>query len=283
MSRDGLEYAIPRVDVLGVRVSAINMRQALDAIDEWITAGARRYVCVTGVHGVMESRRDPRLREIHNRAGLVTPDGMPLVWWTKSSGWTQTRRVYGPDLLLACCERSIVAGYRHFFYGGEPGVADLLARRLSARFPGLAVAGTCAPPFRPLTKSEDEDIVRRINDTSTDIVWVGLGTPRQEYWMAEHLNRIDAAVMIGVGAAFDIHAGLKKQAPLWMQQRGLEWSFRLATEPRRLWKRYVYNNPAFVWMALQHIWQSHEAFATLRPGRTRSTPESAGKPGKSIA
>ena len=273
MSRDGLERAIPRVDVLGVRVSAINMPQALDTIDEWITTGARRYVCVTGVHGVMESRRDSQLQEIHNRAGLVTPDGMPLVWWTKSSGWTHTRRVYGPDLLLACCDRSIATGYRHFFYGGEAGVADLLARRLSARFPGLAIAGTYTPPFRPLTKTEDADVVQRINESCADIVWVGLGTPKQEYWMAEHLNRIDAPVMIGVGAAFDIHAGLKKQAPLWMQQSGLEWSFRLATEPRRLWKRYFYNNPAFVWTALQHIWQSHGGFGRLRAAGSSSAVE----------
>jgi N-acetylglucosaminyldiphosphoundecaprenol N-acetyl-beta-D-mannosaminyltransferase len=186
-------------------------------------------------------------------------------------------------LLLACCDRSIATGYRHFFYGGEAGVADLLARRLTARFPGLAVAGTCAPPFRPLTRPEDEDIVRRINETCADIVWVGLGTPKQEYWMAEHLNRIDAPVMIGVGAAFDIHAGRKKQAPLWMQRSGLEWSFRLATEPRRLWKRYLYNNPAFVWTALQHIWHSHEGYARLRGGRPSSTSHVTGKPGRSAA
>src|SRR5688572_5646340 len=125
MSRDTLERAIPGVDVLGVRVSAINMPQALDVIDEWVTNGARRYICVTGVHGVMESRRDSHLQRIHNRAGMVTPDGMPLVWWTQWSGWTHTGRVYGPDLMLACCDRSIVTGYRHFFYGGENGVADL--------------------------------------------------------------------------------------------------------------------------------------------------------------
>ena len=272
MSPDALERAIPRVDVLGVPVSAINMDQALDVIDEWVTAGAHRYVCVTGVHGVMESRREPRLREIHGRAGLVTPDGMPLVWWSKCRGWRHTRRVYGPDLLLACCERSITTGYRHFFYGGTEGVADLLACRLSRRFPGLSVAGTYTPPFRPLTREEDDEVVRRINHSGADIVWVGLGTPKQEYWMAEHLDRLDVAVMIGVGAAFDFHAGLKRQAPLWMQQAGLEWSFRLATEPRRLWKRYLRNNPAFVWLAMQQIWResSRRAPRTVRELRSRS-------------
>ena len=256
MLRNSLERSIPRVDVLGVKVSAIHMEQALDVIDDWITTGIRRYVCVTGVHGVMESRRDPHLQKIHNNAGLVTPDGMPLVWWSKSRGWRHTGRVYGPDLILACCERSMATGYRHFFYGGNDGVADLLARRLSKRFPGLSVAGTFTPPFRPLSTEEDDDVIKRINDAGADIVWVGLSTPKQEYWMAEHLDRIESPVMIGVGAAFDFHAGLKKQAPAWMQQSGLEWFFRLATEPRRLWKRYLYNNPAFVWLAIQELWRA---------------------------
>jgi N-acetylglucosaminyldiphosphoundecaprenol N-acetyl-beta-D-mannosaminyltransferase len=256
MSPEPLERAVPRVDVLGVSVSAINMEQALDVIDDWITAGIRRYVCVTGVHGVMESRRDPRLQEIHNRAGLVTPDGMPLVWWSKACGWRHTSRVYGPDLMLGCCERSMATGYRHFFYGGDAGVGDLLARRLNKRFPGLMIAGTYTPPFRPLTPQEDEAVVRRINDAGADIVWVGLSTPKQEYWMAEHVGRLDAPVLIGVGAAFDFHAGLKRQAPVWMQHSGLEWAFRLAAEPRRLWRRYLRNNPAFVWLALQHAWRS---------------------------
>jgi N-acetylglucosaminyldiphosphoundecaprenol N-acetyl-beta-D-mannosaminyltransferase len=264
MSPKLLERQIPRVDVLGVKVSAIHMEQALDVLDDWITNGIRRYVCVTGVHGVMESRRNAKLQRIHNDAGLVTPDGMPLVWWSKSRGWHHTERVYGPDLMLACCERSIATGYRHFFYGGNDGVADLLAQKLSKRFPGLSVAGTYTPPFRQLTKEEDDEVVARINDAGADIVWVGLSTPKQEYWMAEHLGRIDAPAMIGVGAAFDFHAGLKKQAPAWMQQSGLEWFFRLATEPRRLWKRYLINNPAFVWLALQELWQSNNATAGLK-------------------
>jgi N-acetylglucosaminyldiphosphoundecaprenol N-acetyl-beta-D-mannosaminyltransferase len=264
MSPKLLERQIPRVDVLGVKVSAVHMEQALDVLDDWITNGIRRYVCVTGVHGVMESRRDPKLQRIHNEAGLVTPDGMPLVWWSKSRGWRHTERVYGPDLMLACCERSIATGYRHFFYGGNEGVADLLAQKLSKRFPGLSVAGTYTPPFRQLTKEEDEDVVNRINDAGADIVWVGLSTPKQEYWMADHLNRIDAPAMIGVGAAFDFHAGLKKQAPVWMQESGLEWFFRLATEPRRLWKRYLINNPAFMWLALQELCQAGDSGPGLK-------------------
>jgi N-acetylglucosaminyldiphosphoundecaprenol N-acetyl-beta-D-mannosaminyltransferase len=247
---------IPCVDVLGVRVSVLDIERALDVIDNWVTGGHRNYICISGVHGVMESRRDETLRHIHNRAGLVTADGMPLVWWSRLQGWSDARRVYGPDLMLACCERSITTGYRHFFYGGAEGVADLLALRLSRRFPGLIVAGTYTPPFRPLAPQEDEDVVDMINAASPDIVWVGLGTPKQEYWMAEHVGRLQAPVLIGVGAAFDFHAGLKPQAPRWMQHSGLEWLFRLGTEPRRLWKRYLVNNPAFLWLAVQALWRS---------------------------
>jgi N-acetylglucosaminyldiphosphoundecaprenol N-acetyl-beta-D-mannosaminyltransferase len=244
---------LPSVDVLGVRVNVLDIDRTLDVLDQWITEGYRQYVCVTGVHGVMESRRDETLRQIHNNAGLVTADGMPLVWWSRVQGWHHARRVYGPDLLLACCERSITTGYRHFFYGGAEGVADLLARRLSRRYPGLAVAGTYTPPFRALTPQEDEAVVNLINDATPDVVWVGLSTPKQEYWMAQHVGRLQAAALIGVGAAFDFHAGLKPQAPRWMQTSGLEWLFRLGTEPRRLWKRYLVNNPAFLWLAFQEL------------------------------
>ena len=253
---DVAERSIPRVDVLGVHVSAVTMDRTLEILDHWITTGMQRYVCVTGVHGVMESRRDETLRQIHNNAGLVTPDGMPLVWWSQLTGQRQTERVYGPDLLLSCCQRSLTTGYRHFFYGGGDGVAERLVQRLSRRFPGLEVAGTYTPPFRPLTHAEDEDVVRRINDAAPDIVWVGLSTPKQEYWMAQHVGRLEAPALIGIGAAFDFHAGLKRQAPRWMQQSGLEWFFRLSTEPRRLWKRYLTNNPAFVWLALQEAWRA---------------------------
>lgn len=266
---------VPRVDVLGVNVSAVNMDQALDALDRWITEDARTYVCVTGVHGVMESRRDERLRHIHNDAGLVTPDGMPLVWWSRASGQRHVTRVYGPDLLLACCRRSLTTGYRHFFYGGNDGVADLLARRLAQKFPGLVVAGTYTPPFRPLTPEEDDEVVARINAAAPEVLWVGLSTPKQEYWMAEHVGRIAAPVMIGVGAAFDFHAGLKKQAPVWMQHSGLEWLFRLGSEPRRLWKRYLVNNPAFVSLALQEAWRARFSTRVAVPASPRTEERAA--------
>ena len=271
---DVAERSIPRVDVLGVNVSAVTMDRTLEILDHWITTGMQRYVCVTGVHGVMESRRDETLRQIHNNAGLVTPDGMPLVWWSQLTGQRQTERVYGPDLLLSCCQRSLTTGYRHFFYGGGDGVAERLVQRLTRRFPGLEVAGTYTPPFRPLTHAEDEEVVRLINDAAPDIVWVGLSTPKQEYWMAQHVGRLNAPALIGIGAAFDFHAGLKRQAPRWMQRSGLEWLFRLSTEPRRLGKRYLVNNPAFLWLALQEAWH---AATPARPIPVASTATGEGE------
>jgi N-acetylglucosaminyldiphosphoundecaprenol N-acetyl-beta-D-mannosaminyltransferase len=239
--------ACSRFDVLGIPVSAITVADAVSTIDSWIRARTPHYVCITGVHGVMESQRDGELRRIHQDAGLVTPDGMPLVWLAHLDGHAHVERVYGPDLMLACCERSLQTGASHYFYGGAPGIAGQLAARLSARFPGLRIAGTYCPPFRALTQAEDVALVNDINAANPDIVWVGLSTPKQERWMAAHVGRLRTPVLVGVGAAFDFHAGVKRQAPRWMQRNGLEWSFRLATEPRRLWKRYLVNNPAFVW------------------------------------
>ena len=247
------EFAPEQVNVLGVGVSAITMAQAVNVIEDWIAAADHQYVCVTGVHGVMESQDDPSLRDIHNRAGLVTPDGMPLVWVSRLKGYRHVERVYGPDLMLACCAASVSKGYRHFLYGGAPGVPERLAARLQQRFPGLMVAGTWSPPFGKPTSGEERAIIERINATNPDIVWVGLSTPKQERWMATHTGRLCAPVLIGVGAAFDFHAGLKRQAPRWMQRSGLEWLFRLGSEPRRLWRRYFSNNPRFLWRILLQL------------------------------
>jgi N-acetylglucosaminyldiphosphoundecaprenol N-acetyl-beta-D-mannosaminyltransferase len=242
-----------RVNILGVRMSAINMAQALSIIDGWIAHRQQHYVCITGVHGIIESQRDEGLRRIHNEAGLVTPDGMPLVWLGRLHGHAHVERVYGPDLMLAVCEQSLSKGYRHFFYGGGEGVPTLLTTNLRRRFPSLQVVGGYSPPFRPLSGAENEQIVDAINEAAPDIVWIGLSTPKQERWMAEHLGRLAAPVLIGVGAAFDFHSGLKKQAPRWMQRSGLEWLFRLATEPRRLWRRYLVNNPLFVVLVVLQV------------------------------
>jgi N-acetylglucosaminyldiphosphoundecaprenol N-acetyl-beta-D-mannosaminyltransferase len=237
---------IRRVDVLGVGISAINMDMAVAEVARWVADDERHYVCVTGVHGVMESQRDPELLKIHNGSGLTTPDGMPMVWAGHKAGAEWMSRVYGPDLMLAVLGLAAERGWSSFLYGGNEGVADTLAEKLRERIPGLLVAGTYCPPFRPLTAEEDAAVVETINASGAKLVWVGLSTPKQERWMAAHAGSLKANALFGVGAAFDFHAGLVAQAPPWMQKRGLEWLYRLGKEPRRLWRRYFRNNPAFV-------------------------------------
>jgi N-acetylglucosaminyldiphosphoundecaprenol N-acetyl-beta-D-mannosaminyltransferase len=239
---------VGRVNVLGVGISPVNMTLATAMIEAWVSAGVTNYVTVTGVHGVMESQDDPQLRDIHNEAGLVVPDGMPMVWLSKLAGVKHADRVYGPDLMLELCRRSGRSGPTHYLYGGAEGVGELLRRRLLERFPELRIVGTYCPPFRPLTVDEEESIAADINDSGADIVWVGLSTPKQERWMHAMRPRLTSAVLIGVGAAFDFHAGLKSQAPRWMQRSGLEWLYRMVSEPKRLSRRYLKNNPRFVWL-----------------------------------
>lgn len=242
----GKTTGFPQFDVLGVQISAVDIECALKAIGEWIAQSRPSYVCVTPVHSVMECQRDEQVRAVYNEATMVTPDGMPIVWLGKLAGHRQIDRVYGPDLMLAVCERSVATGWQHFFYGGGEGVAERLREKLCQRFPGLRVVGTCCPPFRSLTEEEDAAVVRQIDRSGADVVWVGLGSPKQDLWMHAHLGRIRAPVMVGVGAAFDFHAGLKSQAPRFMQRSGLEWLYRLLCEPRRLGKRYMIGNPQFV-------------------------------------
>ncbi len=209
---------------------------------------ARRkgYICVTGVHGVMEAQDDAAFKKILNDAFLCTPDGMPMVWAGKLAGHRDMRRVYGPDLMLDICAWSETSGCKHFFYGGADGVAELLAQKLKAKFPKLAVVGCYTPPFRALTADEEAQLQAQVRAARPDILWVGLSTPKQEKFMAEFLPKLDTTLMIGVGAAFDFHSGRVKQAPRWMQRSGLEWFYRLCSEPRRLAKRYCRNNPLFL-------------------------------------
>ena len=230
--------SLPQVAILGGQISALNMQLALKQMETWLAERSSNYICVTPAHSIMECVNDPTLFPIFNGAGMVTPDGMAVVWLLKLKGHKQVSRVYGPDLLLAVCEHGLPKGYRHYFYGGAPGVTEKLVEKLSERFPGLQVAGMLAPPFRPLSPEEDQDIVRQINGARADIIWVGLGSPRQEIWMHSHLGKVNAPLMVGVGAAFDFLSGKKTQAPLWIQRNGLEWLFRFASEPVRLWPRY---------------------------------------------
>lgn len=222
------------------------MEMALDRVNGWVNARAREYVSVCNVHSVMECRRNPALRLIVNRAGMITPDGMPLVWLSRLAGYPFVSRVYGPDLMLAEMEASLVSGHTHFFYGGRAGVADRLAAVMQARFPGVRVAGTFCPPLASAEELCNQQTADLINDASPDIVWVGVSSPKQEFWMSCMRPLLQAPVLIGVGAAFDFHTGTVLQAPLWMQRSGLEWLFRLLVEPRRLWRRYLIDNPWFL-------------------------------------
>ena len=235
-----------RVNVLGVGISVLNLRTALAAIAAAVRERRKGYICVTGVHGVMEAQADPAFKQILNAAFLCTPDGMPMVWAGKLAGHREMGRVYGPDLMLAVCAWSETSGAKHFFYGGADGVAERLAQKLREKFPKLQVAGTFTPPFRALNAAEETRLAAQIAAAAPDIFWVGLSTPKQEKFMAEFLPRLDATLMVGVGAAFDFHSGRVRQAPRWMQRGGLEWLYRLGCEPRRLAGRYLRNNPRFV-------------------------------------
>jgi N-acetylglucosaminyldiphosphoundecaprenol N-acetyl-beta-D-mannosaminyltransferase len=233
-----------RVDVLGIAISCVDLPSTVDIFTDWIARERRQYVCVTGMHGVMESQVDATLRDIHNSSGLTTPDGMPMVWAGRRAG-ARISRVYGPDLMDAVLSRAVQAGWSSYFLGGSEDVLAKLVDTLEDRYPGLAVAGYESPPFRPLSQEEDTALVDRVNAAAPDIVWVGLGTPKQERFMASHRQRLRAPVLVGVGAAFDLVAGTLPQAPPWMQRNGLEWAFRLGAEPRRLWRRYLLNGPRF--------------------------------------
>jgi len=235
-----------RVNILGVGISAITLDKAIQKISIWIDHGVRHYVNVCTVHTIMECYRNSELRDIVNKSGMAVPDGMPLVWLAHYSGFKETTRVYGPDLMLALCDYSVSRGYRHVFYGGNDGVAQELSDVLALRYPGLQIVGAYSPPFRDVGSLEEQPVIEAINDLRPDIVWVGLGTPKQDYWVAKHREYLNAPVLIAVGAAFDFHTGRVRQAPAWMQHHGLEWLFRLMKEPRRLAYRYLIYNPLFV-------------------------------------
>ena len=241
---------LARTNVLGVGVSAVNMQTALSTIFGWIAQRERHYVCVTGVHGVMESLRSQPLRRIHNQAGMVTPDGMPLAWLLKWAGHRDSDRVCGPEMMPLVFTAGQALGVRHYLYGGSPQALAGLQRRLLELAPDARIVGVCSPPYRPLTASEDADIIAEIDASQADIVWVGLSTPKQERWMAGHRGTLKAPVLIGVGAAFDIHAGLVTRAPAFLRRTGFEWAYRLLLEPRRLWWRYLSSNPRFVALVL---------------------------------
>jgi len=240
--------------VLGVRVDAVQIPEVCVRIEEWVEhRDSCRYVAVTGMHGIMEARHDRAFKSILNSADLLVPDGMPLVWLGRLRGRPLARRVYGPDLMIEVCRQTASKSCSHFLVGGAPGVADRLATALKHRFPGLAISGTCSPPFEPLTEAQEGDLVATINRAAPDIVWVGFSTPKQEQWMYRNRGRLKAAVVLGVGAAFDIHSGTRSQAPRWMRENGWEWLFRLLQEPKRLWRRYLIYGPQFLFYVVLEL------------------------------
>lgn len=238
-----------RVNVLGVGISATKMPDAVSIIHNWIVRNERHYVCVRDIHGVMESQKDEKLRRIHNVSGLTVPDGMPLVWIGRLNGFKNISRVYGPDLMLEVCRMSLRKGYTHFLYGGNIGVAEELRKKLEEKFPGIHILAAYTPPFRRLSDPEEIELCDLVDKLKPDIFWVGLSTPKQERFMAEYIHKLNTKVMIGVGAAFDIHAGKIKDAPDFLKKIGMQWCYRLFKEPKRLWRRYLYNNPRFIGLA----------------------------------
>jgi N-acetylglucosaminyldiphosphoundecaprenol N-acetyl-beta-D-mannosaminyltransferase len=242
-----------RVNILGVGATPQDLNTAVATLDRWRVERRQEYVCVVSVHGLVVAQRDPAIRHALNHCGMATEDGMPLVWWSRLAGFSRARRVCGSDLLDKMCAYGLQHNFRHYFYGASPKVLEQLIKRLQRRHPGLGVAGFRSPPFRPLTAAEDAADIAAINEAQPDFVWVGLGMPKQEKWMVEHLGRVNATALIGVGAAFDFHAGTKPRAPVWMQRAGLEWVFRLMSEPRRLAHRYLIDNVLFIGHMLRQV------------------------------
>jgi N-acetylglucosaminyldiphosphoundecaprenol N-acetyl-beta-D-mannosaminyltransferase len=261
-----------RVNVLGVGIHAVDMERAALLLESQIRSGDKGYVCLTGVHGVMEAQRDPILKSIFARAVLVAPDGMPTVWMGHTQGFPAMQRVFGPDLMLEIMGRAEFRNCIHFLCGGEPGVAENLKQEMLRRFPWVQITGTYSPPFRPLTALEENELEVKVRSLRPDIIWVGLSTPKQERFMARYLPMLDTKLMIGVGAAFLFHTGAIQDSPKWVKRAGLQWLHRLVQEPSRLWKRYLLNNPYFLFYALlQFVGLRHFAL------------ESPSKPSKSLS
>ncbi|MEW6400369.1 MAG: WecB/TagA/CpsF family glycosyltransferase [Chloroflexota bacterium] len=240
------------IQILGVSLTSTDYESASQELIRWARAGQSRFVCAANVHMLMEAYDSAPYKEIVHSADLVVPDGMPLVWMMRAKGQKRQQRVYGPTLMLHVLEAAAQEKLSVGFYGSRPEVLDALVKRMQAQYPALNAIFSCSPPFGELSPEQDAEIVKKIDRSGVQILFVGLGCPRQEIWMAAHRGIVQA-VMIGVGAAFDFHAGLKSQAPGWMQAIGLEWLFRLATEPGRLWRRYLYHNPRFIFLAVADL------------------------------
>ena len=259
----------PRFHLLDVALAGCRRADAVSEIVRMARAGERGYVCVFAVDSLLKCHDDPRLAAVARGAAMVLCDGMPLVFVGRRFARLGMDRCYGPDTMLETLDRGRAAGLRHYFYGGaDEETSRRLQERLEARFPGLLVAGREVPPFRPLTEAERRETAARIDASGADVVWVGLGTPKQDFWVSEMRPLLKAPVLVAVGAAFAFHAGTVRQAPRWMQRAGLEWLFRLCAEPRRLWRRYLLGNPRFLWLVARQ-------WITGRPARLGSIVDSA--------
>jgi N-acetylglucosaminyldiphosphoundecaprenol N-acetyl-beta-D-mannosaminyltransferase len=241
-----------RVSILEILVDAQTFDEALDTLTAWAEQPQKRYVSTCPVYTLMVARENPRMRRALERADMVTADGMPLVWLQRQIGYPGAERVYGPDMMRALCEKTANQEIRHFFWGGLPGVAEQLAQQLQRAYPGLQIAGTYSPPVEEIGDTPNPTVVGYLNSARAHIIWVGLGSPKQDLWMTLYRPFLDAPLLIGVGAAFDFVAGTKPQAPRWMQRSGLEWLFRLSREPGRLWRRYLIYNSRFLWSVFRH-------------------------------
>jgi N-acetylglucosaminyldiphosphoundecaprenol N-acetyl-beta-D-mannosaminyltransferase len=238
--------------VLHTPIDVLTWVTAIGRIQHWAALRESRYVCICNVHSVVTATQDTFFQKVLYAADMATADGAPIAWMLRHRGFLQQQRINGPDLMWRYCEEAARRGESIYLYGSSPETLNALQDRLIKTFPGLKIAGAVSPPFRPLTDEEDQAEVARINNSGAGTVWVSLGCPKQEKWMASHKGRVNA-VMIGVGAAFDYHAGTITRAPLWMQKAGLEWLVRLIHEPRRLWKRYLITNTLFIWFTLHQL------------------------------
>jgi len=239
--------SVRRRDILGIPMAMTDYAGAMDVMDEMIESRTRGWVCAAAVHLVMVAREDPLMRRALTDAVLTVPDGMPIVWAANMLGENLPGRVYGPELMRRYCDRSVERGHRVWLYGGrDQGALVQLALMLRKKHPGIQIVGGYSPPFRPLNQEEEDTIAAQINEAQPDVLWAGIGVPKQEMWMMRMRDRLDVPVMCAVGAAFDFHAGRVSQAPTWMQERGLEWTYRIAQEPRRLLPRYLTTNPRFI-------------------------------------
>lgn len=237
--------------LLNTRIDALQHEQILDYLSLWIRQREKNhYVLFANAHSVMENRSNISFKGAAENADLTVPDGMPLVLIGRLRGMHLPQRADGPGFMLKTLNISTQLGWRHYFYGSTPEILQQLLQRLRTNWPGVQIAGSYAPPFRPLTAAEEEDVISNINKSGADILWIGLGCPKQEIWMWRNRDRLQVPVMLGVGQAFDLMAGVKNRAPGWMRAAGLEWAFRLVTEPRRTWRRYLINNPLFIWLVL---------------------------------